>query len=80
MNLFFFNRYNGPVLLIRRTEDEIICVPSNCLAGNRGNMLLTKLFLRRYPHLFLENADSASVLKRFLSAEASDKGKFIINY
>ncbi|KAH0949059.1 hypothetical protein HN011_000534 [Eciton burchellii] len=74
------NRYNGPVLLVRRTEDEIICIPSNCLAGNRGNMLLTKLFLRRYPHLFLENADSSTVLKRFLSAEASDKALILQSF
>ncbi|XP_036141377.1 phosphatidylserine lipase ABHD16A isoform X2 [Monomorium pharaonis] len=67
------NKYNGTVLLVRRTDDEILCVPNNSLAGNRGNMLLTKLFLRRYPHLFSETSESGTVLSRFLSAEASDR-------
>ncbi|KAL6429784.1 hypothetical protein ACFW04_007581 [Cataglyphis niger] len=67
------NRYNGTVLLVRRTDDEIVCVPNNSLAGNRGNMLLTKLLLRRYPHLFSETSESGTVLSTFLSAEASDK-------
>lgn len=67
------NRYNGTVLLVRRTDDEIICIPNNSLAGNRGNMLLTKLLLRRYPHLFSETSESATILSRFLSAETSDR-------
>lgn len=64
---------------MRRTDDEIICIPSNSLAGNRGNILLTKLLLRRYPHLFSETSESATVLSRFLSAEASDRGKKLNN-
>ncbi|XP_017792220.1 PREDICTED: protein ABHD16A [Habropoda laboriosa] len=63
------NRYNGTVLLIRRTEDEVVCTPSNTLSGNRGNMLLTKLLIRRYPHLFVETSDCATLLVRFLSAD-----------
>ncbi|EZA55276.1 hypothetical protein DMN91_007115 [Ooceraea biroi] len=74
------NRYNGPILLVRRTEDEIICIPNNSLAGNRGNMLLTKLLLRRYPHLFSENANASTVLKRFLSAEASDRASILQSF
>ncbi|KAF7399446.1 hypothetical protein HZH68_008038 [Vespula germanica] len=30
------NRYDGTVLLIRRTSDEIVCSPANILSGNRG--------------------------------------------
>ncbi|XP_072767699.1 phosphatidylserine lipase ABHD16A isoform X2 [Anoplolepis gracilipes] len=71
------NRYNGTVLLVRRTDDEIICIPSNSLAGNRGNMLLTKLLLRRYPHLFSETSESGTVLSRFLSIEASDRASIL---
>lgn len=68
------------MLLVRRTDDEILCIPSNSLAGNRGNMLLMKLLIRRYPQLFSETSESGTVLSRFLSAEASDKGKeFDIN-
>ena len=73
--IFCFNRYNGTVLLVRRTDDEILCIPNNSLAGNRGNMLLMKLLLRRYPHLFSETSESGTVLSRFLSAEASDRSK-----
>lgn len=75
-----FYRYNGPVLLVRRTEDEVVCTPADTLAGNRGNMLLTKLLLRRYPHLFSDTAESGALLTRFLSVEASDKGKFNITW
>lgn len=73
-----FHRYNGTILLVRRTEDEVVCTPTDTLAGNRGNMLLTKLLLRRYPHLFSDTAESSVLLTRFLSAEASDRGKFNI--
>ncbi|XP_053994786.1 phosphatidylserine lipase ABHD16A [Hylaeus volcanicus] len=71
------NRYNGPILLIRRTEDEVVCVPSNTLAGNRGNMLLNKLLLRRYPHLFLESPECGAFLTRLLSADVSTKKSII---
>jgi len=60
---------------VRRTDDEILCIPNNSLAGNRGNMLLMKLLLRRYPHLFSETSESGTVLSRFLSAEAADRSK-----
>ncbi|XP_012228848.1 phosphatidylserine lipase ABHD16A isoform X2 [Linepithema humile] len=74
------NRYNGTVLLVRRTDDEIVCIPSNSLAGNRGNMLLTKLLLRRYPHLFSETSESGTVLSRFLSVEASDRTSILESF
>ncbi|KAG7189789.1 hypothetical protein KM043_017451 [Ampulex compressa] len=67
------NRYNGTVLLVRRTNDEILCVPSNTLSGNRGNALLTKLLLRRYPHLFLESPECGTLLSRYLAADTSIK-------
>ncbi|CAK9829038.1 Phosphatidylserine lipase ABHD16A [Anthophora retusa] len=67
------NRYNGTVLLIRRTEDEIVSVPTNTLAGNRGNTLLTKLLVRRYPHLLFKNAECAILLAVFLYATVSSR-------
>lgn len=71
-----FSRYNGTVLLIRRTEDEVVCTPSgNNLSGNRGNMLLAKLLMRRYPHLFMENSECAVLLVKFLSADISNRSK-----
>ncbi|XP_018367776.1 PREDICTED: protein ABHD16A isoform X1 [Trachymyrmex cornetzi] len=74
------NRYNGTVLLVRRTDDEILCIPNNSLAGNRGNMLLMKLLLRRYPHLFSETSESGTVLSRFLSAEAADRTSILESF
>ncbi|XP_006617758.1 phosphatidylserine lipase ABHD16A [Apis dorsata] len=72
------NRYNGTVLLIRRTEDEVVCTPSgNSLSGNRGNMLLTKFLIRRYPELFAENSECAALLARFLSADISTRKSII---
>ncbi|KOX69416.1 Abhydrolase domain-containing protein 16A [Melipona quadrifasciata] len=72
------NRYNGTVLLIRRTEDEVVCTPSgNSLSGNRGNMLLAKLLMRRYPHLFMENSECAVLLVKFLSADISNRKSII---
>ncbi|XP_012279505.1 protein ABHD16A isoform X2 [Orussus abietinus] len=68
------NRYNGTVLLIRRIEDEMVSVPVNSLSGNRGNQLLTKLLLRRYPRLFSNGTESALVLSRYLSL-ATPRGK-----
>ncbi|XP_033340542.1 phosphatidylserine lipase ABHD16A [Megalopta genalis] len=70
-------RYNGPVLLIRRTEDEVLCTPSNTLAGNRGNMLLAKLLIKRYPQLFSENSLYGMLLTRFLSADVSTRKSII---
>ncbi|XP_076169543.1 phosphatidylserine lipase ABHD16A [Ptiloglossa arizonensis] len=70
-------RYNGPILLIRRTEDEVVCIPSNTLAGNRGNALLIKLLIRRYPHLFSETSDCGVLLTKFLSADGSSRKSII---
>lgn len=66
-------------MLIRRTNDEIVCSPANILSGNRGNMLLTKLLLRRYPYLFSEDSDSLGVLNKFLSANVDTRSKSNIN-
>ncbi|XP_076762895.1 phosphatidylserine lipase ABHD16A isoform X1 [Xylocopa sonorina] len=72
------NRYNGTVLLIRRTEDEIVCTPSsNTLLGNRGNMLLIKLLTRRYPYLFTKSWESYPHLMTFLAADASTRESMI---
>ncbi|KAI8431122.1 hypothetical protein MSG28_001173 [Choristoneura fumiferana] len=44
-------QYGGPVQLVRRTEDEIICLRQGQLASNRGNFLLTRLVEARHPEL-----------------------------
>ncbi|XP_056011672.1 phosphatidylserine lipase ABHD16A-like [Ostrea edulis] len=48
-------RYTGPILLIRRTRDEMITTKADPtgvkLYTNRGNYLLVKLLQFRYPHI-----------------------------
>lgn len=45
-------KYPGPVLIIRRTEDEVICLEPGDVSTNRGNNLLMKMLLYRYPIIF----------------------------
>lgn len=61
--------YNGPIRLIRRSEDEIIALVPNNLSTNRGNHLLVKLLKHRYPNLFTE--ESESILWTWLSTTGS---------
>lgn len=78
-NPVLFYRYHGPVLLIRRTDDEMVCVVTentensladtsdqNNVAWNRGNHLLAKLLTRRYPYV-LRGSPEISLLRKFLS-------------
>ncbi|XP_069491220.1 phosphatidylserine lipase ABHD16A [Ambystoma mexicanum] len=63
-------RYQGPVLLYRRTKDEIITttVPEDVLS-NRGNDLLKCLLKYRYPQLMTE--EGLRVLNEWLSASTA---------
>ncbi|XP_074101305.1 phosphatidylserine lipase ABHD16A [Cotesia typhae] len=65
-------RYDGRVLLVRRTDDEIMCTPTNNLSDNRGNILLTKLLMYRYPNLFANCPESQEILKKYLEHPTSD--------
>ncbi|XP_045148684.1 phosphatidylserine lipase ABHD16A isoform X2 [Echinops telfairi] len=60
-------RYQGPVLLIRRTKDEIITttVPEDIMS-NRGNDLLLKLLQHRYPRVMSE--EGLRVVRQWLEA------------
>uniref|UniRef100_UPI00398EAC8F phosphatidylserine lipase ABHD16A n=1 Tax=Pristiophorus japonicus TaxID=55135 RepID=UPI00398EAC8F len=60
-------KYQGPVLLIRRTKDEIITttVPEDIMS-NRGNDLLLMLLQFRYPKLMAE--EGIRVVRELLSA------------
>ncbi|XP_060045449.1 phosphatidylserine lipase ABHD16A isoform X2 [Erinaceus europaeus] len=62
-------RYQGPVLLIRRTKDEIITttVPEDVMS-NRGNDLLLKLLQHRYPRVMAE--EGLQVVKQWLEASS----------
>lgn len=50
-NIEQLTKYPGPVLLYRRTEDEIIAIDPEVLATNRGNHLLVQLLKYRYPQI-----------------------------
>lgn len=60
-------RYSGPVLLYRRTRDEMISVVANDITTNRGNYLLTELLKSRYPNLI--SSSSLEHLKTYMAAE-----------
>jgi len=61
-------RFNGPIVLFRRTRDEVITTDdSGTLLTNRGNVLLMKLLQHRFPHLITEK--SKEVLLQWLIAE-----------
>lgn len=45
-------KYNGPVLLVRRTEDEVIATEEMNISTNRGNFLLLHMLKFRFPHIF----------------------------
>ncbi|XP_061216346.1 phosphatidylserine lipase ABHD16A isoform X3 [Neopsephotus bourkii] len=60
-------RYQGPVLLVRRTRDEIITttVPED-IASNRGNDLLLKLLQHRYPKIMAD--EGTRIVREWLEA------------
>ncbi|XP_052002876.1 phosphatidylserine lipase ABHD16A-like [Xyrauchen texanus] len=60
-------KYQGPVLLIRRTKDEIITTTGpEDIMSNRGNDLLLKLLQYRYPQVMTDDAIRA--VRQWLSA------------
>ncbi|XP_069775596.1 phosphatidylserine lipase ABHD16A isoform X2 [Narcine bancroftii] len=59
-------RYQGPLLLVRRTKDEIITTVPEDISSNRGNDLLLKLLQFRYPKVMAE--EGVRVVREWLSA------------
>lgn len=45
-------KYSGPVSLVRRSEDEVICTDEGVIGTNRGNYLLLHLLKNRFPNIF----------------------------
>lgn len=45
-------KYNGPVALVRRSEDEVICTEEMNIGTNRGNYLLLHMLKTRFPNIF----------------------------
>lgn len=76
-------KYPGPVLLIRRTLDEItttqLCVESNlpAIKSNRANELLLQLLRCRYPGLFPREED---VVRQWLKADCPQMEALIYSY
>uniref|UniRef100_A0A669F7J0 Abhydrolase domain containing 16A, phospholipase n=1 Tax=Oreochromis niloticus TaxID=8128 RepID=A0A669F7J0_ORENI len=62
-------RYQGPVLLIRRTRDEIITTTGpEDIMSNRGNDLLLKLLQFRYPKIMTD--EGIRVVRQWLGASS----------
>ncbi|XP_062904134.1 phosphatidylserine lipase ABHD16A [Mobula hypostoma] len=59
-------KYQGPVVLIRRTKDEIITTIPDDVMSNRGNNLLLRLLHFRYPKVMGE--EGVQVVREWLSA------------
>ncbi|KAJ3583180.1 hypothetical protein NHX12_034390, partial [Muraenolepis orangiensis] len=60
-------QYQGPVLLIRRTKDEIITTAGpDDIMSNRGNDLLLRLLHFRYPNVMAE--EGVRVVRQWLGA------------
>ncbi|KAG8448649.1 hypothetical protein GDO86_015649 [Hymenochirus boettgeri] len=64
-------RYQGPVLLIRRTKDEIITTTHpDDISSNRGNDLLIALLQHRYPKIMAD--EGRMVVREWLAASTPE--------
>ena len=45
-------QFSGPVALVRRSEDEVICTDEGIIGTNRGNHLLIHMLKNRFPNIF----------------------------
>ncbi|XP_022169326.1 protein ABHD16A isoform X1 [Myzus persicae] len=71
-------QYPGPVLLIRRSSDEIIALDPQNVATNRANYLLELLLERRFPKLF--SSESRSALWVWLSTSGEQQNQVHLQY
>ena len=73
------SRYNGPVLFIRRTQDEIISTVPKTPSTNRGNDLLISTLQNRYPYIV--DQDTAPYIRTWLSAKSDiDRARILSSY
>nr|CAD7256650.1 unnamed protein product [Timema shepardi] len=72
-NYQLLTNYPGPVLIVRRTEDEVICTEESNLSTNRGNNLLVKLLRYRFPEI-VEN-EQFTLLHEYLSLDTQKQGE-----
>lgn len=67
----YLNNYPGPVLLVRRLQDEIISIDfQNRVETNCGNQILEKLLAARYP-ILMADRDIQKHLKTWLNSPAN---------
>jgi len=73
-------KYPGPVLLFRRTRDEVIALEPGELATNRGNDLLVALLKYRFPLIMDE--PTLVVIRDWLNAEdrTNFERKYQVNF
>ncbi|XP_075229818.1 phosphatidylserine lipase ABHD16A [Lycorma delicatula] len=71
-------QYPGPVLLIRRAEDEVICLQPGDISTNRANPLLTQMLRHRYP--LLVTPETEIVLEKWLSNTGSKQINIMTEY
>ncbi|CAH2013606.1 unnamed protein product [Acanthoscelides obtectus] len=71
-------KYPGPVFIIRRTEDEVICLREHDLSSNRGNHLLMKLLMFRYPCIL--DRTQTQLLKDYLAVTGASQDEFFRKY
>ncbi|XP_006897016.1 PREDICTED: abhydrolase domain-containing protein 16B [Elephantulus edwardii] len=71
-------RYPGPVLLLRRTQDDVVNtssslrpLPPGDVEGNRGNELLLRLLQYRYPAVMVR--EGRAVVTRWLRSSSLDQ-------
>lgn len=69
-NIGQLKKYPGPIKIIRRQMEEIITTEPNVPATNRGNYLLKKLFVYRYPNFYCK--ESLEMLDEFLAADCQE--------
>ncbi|KAI5734825.1 hypothetical protein M8J77_010832 [Diaphorina citri] len=70
----FLVQYGGPILLVRRTDDEIIALKQGDISTNRGNDLLVEVLKSRYPALF--HNETRQALWTYLSYTGRHQSKY----
>ncbi|CAO2577224.1 Protein ABHD16B [Lemmus lemmus] len=73
-------RYPGPVLLLRRTQDEVVSTSNHGdVEGNRGNELLLRLLQHRYPSVMAR--EGSTVVTRWLrTSNLAQEAAFYARY
>lgn len=70
-------KFNGPVAMIRRSEDEVICTEEMDIGTNRGNFLLIHMLKFRFPNIF--QADQLTYAQEILNRTVDNSELFIVS-